>query len=456
MTTFADLKLPPALLQALSARNYDRPTPIQAATLAELLSGSDVLAQAQTGSGKTAAFGLALLARLKPGNTRLQSLVLCPTRELADQVAKEIRTLASCTPNIKVLSLYGGVALHPQLASLSHEPQVVVGTPGRILDLIGHQALSFDALDSVTLDEADRMLDMGFVEPIQQILGHTPRDRRTWLFSATYPASIRQISDALQRNPKIIRLADKSPGAAITQRFFRAEPEAKLDLLTQLLLHDQPASCLVFCHTRDDAGQVATGLAKRGFSALELHGGLDQRDRDETVVQFANGSCQVLVATDVAARGLDIKELPLVVSWELPKDPNVHTHRIGRTGRAGSKGFAYSLVARREEGRFEALRNALAEGAEWSKPEVPLSASQPATPKMKTLVIDAGRRDKLRPGDILGALTGDGGLHGNEVGKIDLFATRAYVAVAFPRFRATLQRLRAIKIKNRKFRVRPA
>lgn len=454
MKNFSELALPPALLQALDTLEFLQPTPVQAQTLPVMLKGQDVLAQARTGSGKTAAFGLAMLAGLNSDITRLQGLVLCPTRELADQVAKDLRALARFVPNVKILSLCGGVPLRPQLASLSHEPHIVVGTPGRVQDLIRRKALPLDGLECVVLDEADRMLDMGFIEPIGNILEHTPSTRKTWLFSATYSDEIRHISTRFQRDAVDITITDPHTTKSIEQRFYRVENNAKIDAIKVLLAEHNPAACLIFCHTRRDTRDVARQLQELGFSALPLHGEIDQRQRDETVVQFANGSCQVLVATDVASRGLDIKGLPMVLAYELPHDPAVHVHRIGRTGRAGESGLACSLVSGREQQRMAAIEEHLDASFGWQ--DLPtLSARQGIPhPAMKTLAIDAGRKDKLRPGDILGALTGSGGLSGQDVGKIDIFPTRSYVAVARPQAATTAARLRKAPIKGRKIRVR--
>jgi ATP-independent RNA helicase DbpA len=453
MTDFASLSLQPALLQAVETLGYAQMTPIQAASLPPMLEGRDVIAQAMTGSGKTAAFGLALLSRLDADAIRAQALVLCPTRELADQVSKEIRRLASAIPNIKLLTLCGGIPLRPQLASLQHPPHVVVGTPGRIQELLQQDALDLSALRVLVLDEADRMLDMGFEPAIVEILKKMPKLRQTLLFSATYPDAIRAISRKFQRDPVAVTVQAVVGEDAIEQTFYEVEGARKLDALVALLLEGKPESALVFCNTRKDVVEVADALWKRGFGALALHGELEQRERDETLVRFANRSCSVLVATDVAARGLDIKELPLVVSYELPTDADAHLHRIGRTGRAGQKGHALHLVAAREMGRANMLEAQQGSALRWGKlAHVP--GAQPSPAQWITLAIDAGRQDKLRPGDILGALTGDAGLPGAAVGKIDIFATRAYVAVRREQADNAMNRLRAKGIKGRNFRVR--
>jgi ATP-independent RNA helicase DbpA len=452
--TFNELTLQTSLLQAVAALGYTEMTEIQSAALPSMLSGHDVLAQARTGSGKTAAFGLALLAQLRSEQGRLQSLILCPTRELADQVSKEIRALARFIPNIKVSRLCGGVPVRSQLASLTHEPHIVVGTPGRIQELIDKGALKLDALQGVVLDEADRMLDMGFLDAIRSILGKTPATRRTWLFSATYPAEIRAISAQFQINPVEITLPSQHDDSVIRQRFYRVEPANKAEAVVALLLDHQPESCLIFCNTKIEVRNLSDVLCKRGLSAIALHGDLEQRDRDETLLQFANGSRRVLVATDVAARGLDIKALPLVIAYELPMDADVHVHRIGRTGRAGETGLAISLVASDEMRRVAAIESSTGTAIEWTPLPGRVRALSMPPPAMKTLVIDAGKQDKLRAGDILGALTGTAELQAVHIGKIDLFPTRAYVAIQHDLLNRALALLQAGKIKGRNFRVR--
>jgi ATP-dependent RNA helicase DbpA len=455
MTKFSALSaLPPSLLQAVDALGYTEMTAVQAGSLPVMLEGKDVQAQAKTGSGKTAAFALALLTKLQPEVAKLQGLVLCPTRELADQVSKEIRALARFIPNVKVLSLCGGIPLRPQLASLVHEPHIVVGTPGRIQELLNMGELKFAALRTVVLDEADRMLDMGFLEDVGNILQLTPENRNTWLFSATFPKEIRSLSQQFQRSPVEVTVESQHDANIIVQRFYKVEIEEKPEAVVKLLLEQQAESCLIFCNTKIDAKNLTDYLWKHNIPALHLHGDLEQREREETLVQFANGSSRVLVATDVAARGLDIKALPLVIAYELSGDADVHTHRVGRTGRAGETGLALSLVAESEMSRLFRIESLLGGDVIWAKlPMRPKVATLPA-PAMHTLAIDAGRQDKLRPGDIVGALTGAGGLTAHQIGKIDVFATRAYVAVSAPLINKVIEKLRAGKIKGRNFRIR--
>jgi ATP-dependent RNA helicase DbpA len=454
MPTFSEIPaLSPALLQATATLGYVEMTAIQHAALPPMLQRRDVVAQALTGSGKTAAFGLALLALLEPQSTRLQSLVLCPTRELADQVSKEIRALARFIPNVKVLTLCGGVPVGIQLGSLAHEPHVVVGTPGRILDLCGKGALKFEGIQNVVLDEADRMLDMGFLDDVSAILQLTPDSRNTWLFSATYPPEIRALTERFQKDALTVTVEGRHDASVIEQRFFEVESAAKPNAVLALLNQQQAESCLIFCNTKVDVSTLTDFLWKRGVPALALHGDLEQRDRDETLVQFANGSCRVLVATDVAARGLDIKALPLVLAYELPNDADIHTHRIGRTGRAGETGVALTLVAPSELKRIEKIERLLGTELRWSALPAGTGSANLPKPAMRTLIIDAGRQDKLRPGDIVGALTGPGGLHKDQIGKIDVFATRSYVAVARELAESVRDKVRG-NIKGRNFRVR--
>ena len=455
MTRFDSLPLRPALLASVENLGYASMTPVQAASLPAMLEGRDLIAQARTGGGKTAAFGLGLLQQLEVDTIRLQGLVLCPTRELADQVAKSLRKLAAAIPNVKILTLCGGMPLGPQLASLSHDPHIVVGTPGRIQEHLKRGSLHGGGVTTLVLDEADRMLDMGFEEAINDIAGRIGKLHRTWLFSATYPDEIRAASRRLQQDPAEITVDTEVPSNVIEQQFYEVEPARKNELVATLMSLQLVDSALIFSNTRRGSEEVADALIKAGFSALALHGEMEQRDRDEVLVRFANRSCAILVATDVAARGLDIDSLPLVISHDLAHDPQTHTHRIGRTGRAGQHGLAISLVTPRELGRLASFAEVLGPLPPCRPAPSRNRGGKPPKPApMRTLVIDAGKQDKLRPGDIMGALTGDAGLPAAAVGKIDVYATRAYVAIARAHFEAAQERLRKGRIKGRNFRVR--
>ena len=455
MTSFATLNLSDALQRSLEAAQYHAMTPVQTATLPHLLQGHDVLAQAQTGSGKTLAFTLSLLSKLDVKLTALQTLVLCPTRELAEQVSGEIRKLARFIANVKVSTLTGGVPRRAHMNSLTHEPHIVVGTPGRVLDLLKRHTLNPLNLNVLVLDEADRMLDMGFAEPIAEIISLLPARRQTLLFSATLPNEIKQLSRQYQTNPIDIRVEADSDGLPelLTQQFIQTTPDDKPHALQDLLLHHSSEQVLVFCNTREMARTLQETLSEAGFPALALHGEQDQQEREATLVRFANHSCRILIASDVAARGLDIKELPLVINFDIATDVDVHTHRIGRTGRAGNAGIAINLCTHRDADRVRAIAERFDLRIDWQRPPKHSNA-QPSMSPFKTLAIAAGKKDKLRAGDILGALTGDAGLRGDDIGKIDVFPTRSYVAIARNHFNAALQRLRDGKIKGRSYRVR--
>jgi ATP-independent RNA helicase DbpA len=456
MLDFTSLPLAPGLQQGVQALGYTQPTPIQARSLPAILGGRDVIAQAPTGSGKTAAFGLGLLHKLDAATVRTQALVLCPTRELADQVAQQLRKLAVGIPNLKVLTLCGGMPLEPQLRSLeAHDPHVVVGTPGRIQELLRKKALHLGGVRTLVLDEADRMLDMGFEEPIREITGKTPKDRQSLLFSATFTDAIRGIARNTLRDPLEVTVDAPQEQAVIEQRFVQVDPARKQTALAGLLAQHRVESGVVFCNMRKDVDEVAISLQHFGFSALALHGDMEQRDRDEVLVRFANRSCNVLVASDVAARGLDIEDLAMVVNYDMPSDADTYVHRIGRTGRAGRAGLAISLCTPRELPRADVIQERLGAPLLWDRSVPPAPKANTAPPAaMTTLRIDAGKTDKLRPGDVLGALTGDAGLSASAIGKINVFPTRTYVAVARDKAAAALARLNAGKIKGRSFRVR--
>lgn len=453
-TEFSSLNLSPALQENLTSLGYLQMTPIQAQSLPLVLDGKDLIAKAKTGSGKTAAFALGLLAKLNVNRLEVQALVLCPTRELADQVAQEIRRLARALPNVKLVTLCGGTQTAPQSATLSFGAHIAVGTPGRILKHLEQGTLELSGLKTLVLDEADRMLDMGFGEEINRVISYAPEQRQTLLFSATYPEGIAQMSRGVQRNPVEVSVESLHEGSAIEQKLYEVPAGQRLDALTWLLSHYQPASCVVFCNTKRACNDVADHLAAKGFSALALNGDLEQRERDQVLVRFANGSATILVATDVAARGLDIKELGAVINYELTYDPEVHVHRIGRTGRAGQQGLALSLYQPNEAQRV----NFIEEYQQAPIPQGDLAGIgrdiKPIAPQMVTLSIDAGRKTKVRAGDILGALTGEGGIAGADVGKIQISEQYSYVAVKRSVGSAALKRLQEGKIKGRTYRAR--
>ena len=430
-------------------------TPIQAQSLPAILQGRDLLAQAKTGSGKTAAFAIGILHKLEVKTYRTQALVLCPTRELADQVSRELRLLARAIPNTNILTLCGGKPMGPQLASLERNPHIVVGTPGRVLKHLGKGTLKPDALNMLVLDEADRMLDMGFHDDIMSIIEMTPQQRQTLLFSATYPDEIKEISHTIQIDPVDIRVESLHDNKQIEQIFYEIQKGERTKTLVALLQHYRPESSVVFCNRKQQCQELADELWQQGFHAQALHGDLEQRERDQVLIQFANKSSSVLIATDVAARGLDIKDLEAVINFELSPDPEIHIHRIGRTGRAGNAGLALSLFMASEAKKVTAI-----EGFQNSPVRTDKTGSLKTredfrlSPPMVTLCINGGRKNKVRAGDILGALTANTDLQGKQIGKIDISDTHAHVAVERPVAKQALKILAEGKIKGHRFRVR--
>jgi ATP-dependent RNA helicase DbpA len=452
---FSSLPLPPQVLANLDSLGYTQMTPIQAASLPLTLAGHDLIAQAQTGSGKTAAFALALLANLNVRRFAVQALVLCPTRELADQVTQEVRRLARAEDHIKVLTLCGGSTMRPQLASLEHGAHIVVGTPGRVMDHLERGSLKLDALNTLVLDEADRMLDMGFFDDIVVVANQCPKARQTLLFSATYPEGINKLSAQFMRSPKEVKLLATPSAHKIRQRFLEVREDERLHAVSLLLNHYRPVSTLAFCNTKAQCRDLVDVLRGQGFVALELHGDLEQRDRDQVLVQFANRSCSVLVATDIAARGLDIEQLEAVINVDMTPDPATHTHRIGRTGRVDEAGWAFSLASLNEMGRVGQIEKEGGFTSEWlALNSLAAARAEPLLPPMMTVQILGGRKEKIRAGDVLGALTKDMGFAGAQIGKININEFSTYVAVARDIAADVLRKLERGTVKGKNVKVR--
>lgn len=457
--SFSKLPLSPEILANLQQLEYQTMTPIQAASLPIALAGLDLIAQAKTGSGKTAAFALALLTRLNPRRFAVQAMVLCPTRELADQVTQEIRRLARFADNIKILTLCGGATMRPQRDSLEHGAHIVVGTPGRIMDHLERGSLNLDALNTLVLDEADRMLDMGFYEDIAYVAAHCPTERQTLLFSATYPEGITKLARQFLRKPQEVKLLEQHEGSKIRQRFYEIKHDERLQAVVTLLRHYRPVSTLAFCNTKQQCRDLLEVLQAQGIQALTLNGDLEQRERDQVLIRFANRSCSVLVATDVAARGLDIAQLEAVINVDVTPDPEIHIHRIGRTGRADEDGWALNLCSPAEMRRVNTIGEMMGSEPEWHtlgslQSGEPGINTSPLIPPMVTLQILGGRKEKIRPGDVMGALAGEAGLTREQVGKITVTDQVTYVAVARNVAKDTVRKLAAGKVKGKSVKVR--
>jgi ATP-independent RNA helicase DbpA len=454
-TGFDSLALAPATLENLSRLGYHEMTAIQAASLPPALAGRDLIAQAKTGSGKTAAFALALLARLDARRFAVQALVLCPTRELADQVTSEIRRLARAEDNIKVIALAGGVPLRGQTTSLEYGAHIVVGTPGRVLDHLERGNLQLEALNTLVLDEADRMLDMGFIDDIAKVAQQCPVQRQTLLFSATYPEGIAKLAARFLRDPVTVKVQAQHGGEQIEQRWYQVRESERLAAVARLLDHFRPASTLAFCNTKARCRELGELLQAQGYSALALHGDLEQRDRDQVLVRFANRSCSVLVATDVAARGLDVAGLAAVINVDTTPDAEIHVHRIGRTGRAGESGLALSLASLDEMGAVGRIELLQGRESQWHElAELTPASNERLLPPMATIHIHGGRKEKIRPGDVLGALTADLGYTREQVGKIDINEFATYVAVERAVAAEAVARLNEGRIKGRSVKAR--
>ena len=453
---FSSLKLPAAQLEIIADLGLKHMTEIQAQSLPISLAGKDLLAQAPTGSGKTVAFSLPLLRNLKPRNYAVQALVLCPTRELAGQVATEIRRLARYPGNIKVLTLCGGQPIGPQIGSLEHGAHVIVGTPGRISDHIRKGTLDLSQVNTLVLDEADRMLDMGFQDEILQIVGYTPADRQSMLFSATFPQNIEQIGRDVLTNPELVQveaIAEQQPD--IEQRVYLTEPDEQVETLLAVLTDAEPEAAVIFCNTREQCNELATALRQYGVSSGVLHGDLDQRQRDQMLVRFTNGSLRLLIATDVAARGLDIDSVDLVVNLNLPRERAVFTHRCGRTGRAGRQGLAISIIFEKEQYKLNLIAEEIGfDLTPQRAPSLNTNKLGVLAAEMRTLELASGRKNKIRPGDIVGALTATKEIDGKDIGNISVQDFQSFVALPKALADRGVEILRNRSLKGKNVRVR--
>lgn len=454
--TFSTLKLIPELLTNLASLGHESMTPIQEKALPCVLNGQDVIAKAKTGSGKTAAFSLGILNQLEIENKNIQALILCPTHELAAQVAEEIRKLSRLIKNSKTLVICGGSPEYPQLNSLMHGAHIVVGTPGRVLKFLKKGSMDIRNIKHFVLDEADRMLDMGFREDIESIKAFVPRKTQTLLFSATFPDDIRQLSQEFQNNPVEVTVDTTHEENVIKQYFIElGSHQDKLKALLNIFRTYTPESSVIFCKTKQLCADVARALSREGVEALAMHGDLDQNERTVVLAKFSNKSSPVLVATDVAARGLDVKDLEAVVNFDMATDPEVYTHRIGRTGRAGKEGMSFTLFVESEFYKIEEIEDFQNKKIETiSMNDLNTTGEIRLTSKMKTLYINGGKKDKLRKGDILGAIIGEIGLTLDQIGMIQIFDKQSFVAIDRSVFDLVSKKLE--KIKGKRYKVGPA
>ncbi|UFH59010.1 ATP-dependent RNA helicase DbpA [Sulfurovum mangrovi] len=438
--------IPPSLLTILKTLHYTEMTKIQEESIPSILDGRDVLAQSKTGSGKTLAFGLPSIICTDVAYNKPQTLIITPTRELAEQVATELRKVAAYKANLKILTLYGGVPLRAQADSLAKGAHILIGTPGRLKDHLGKNTLQLDSIKTLILDEADKMLDMGFYDEIVAIASNIPSPRQTLLFSATFPAKIEQLSKTLLIHPLTIKVDTAQEAAKIDEIVY--ETSDKFHTLITLINSYKPASLLIFCNTKADVVSLADRLHSLGHSVIDLQGDLDQRARNESVIAFSNGSKRILVATDVASRGLDIKEIELVINYDLPFDKEVYTHRIGRTGRAEASGRALSLYTPQEHSKCSYITSMARKG----KLDVLRSERDyKMRSEYDTLCLNGGKKTKLRKGDVLGTLCKEIGIDAKEIGKIDITDNNAYIALHHTVIEKVKKALKKVKIKKKKY-----
>lgn len=526
ITKFEALDLNPSIIRAIEEMGFEEMSPIQAKAIPVLLEGRDVVGQAQTGTGKTAAFGIPLLQRINPKERQLQAIVLCPTRELAIQVAEEIRKLGNFMHGIKILPVYGGQEISKQIRSLKAGVQIIIGTPGRVMDHMRRKTVKFDFVNTVILDEADEMLNMGFREDIETILSQVPEERQTVLFSATMPGPIMEIARTYQKDAEIIRMVKKELTVPkIEQFYYEVTQKSKEDVLARLLDMYNPKLSLIFCNTKKQVDELTSALQGRGYFAEGLHGDLKQMQRDRVMHSFRNGRTEILVATDVAARGIDVDDVEAVFNYDVPQDDEYYVHRIGRTGRAGREGRAFTLIVGRDiyklkdimrycntkikaqpipsmndvaavkadkildkvkdviqnddfskyvdlieerlnEEDFTALDIAAAflkmsMGEDNLKTEEDSKNTQNfdntgAEEGMVRLFINLGKNQKIRPGDILGAIAGETGMPGKLIGSIDMYDKYTFVEVPREHASEVIQVMKSAKIKGKSINIEPA
>ena len=449
MTHFKNLNLPSDLLTNLNLLNYTEMTPIQQATLPHILDKKDIIAKAKTGSGKTLAFALPLALNIKAKQQHPQALIIAPTRELSEQIATEIKRVARYKSDVKVITLYGGTSLTRQVESLQKGADIIVGTPGRLLDHFSRESFELKDIKTLILDEADRMLDMGFADDILKLVSNLPKKRQTLLFSATYPDDISKLSEKVLDNPIKIELEGQEE-QPLKIKEYAFEVSNKDKALITTLQSFQPNLAIIFCNTKVKTNEVGDMLHEKGFDVAVLNGDLEQYQRQEMLLQFANGSLPILVATDLASRGLDIESVELIINYDFPHKTEEYTHRIGRTGRAGADGIAVSICNEYEKNKIDEIRPTLQLN---DIKELKINKNFYMQGEVGTLSIEGGKKKKLRAGDILGTLCKDIGLDVKDIGKINIFDTHSYVAINKNVIKKAFNGLKNGKIKKRKFRV---
>ncbi len=447
MPPFSDIQtLPPELITRLTTLGFTTMTPIQAQAIEPILAGRDVVAQSQTGSGKTLAFGIGCTVAARMEVREPETLIITPTWELAEQIATQLRSVAAYRPNLKIVTLSGGVPLRGQAETIARGVQIVIGTPGRLMDHLGKGTLDLSSVKRLVLDEADRMLEMGFAEDIGRIARQIPAGRQTLLFSATFPEGVEKLRTTLLRDPLTIAVETDSP---VQIRESIIVTSDKDETLRRIIDHHRPESLLIFCTTKADTIALAQKLDQAGHSVTELHGDLDQRQRQEAVIAFGNGSRRIMVATDVASRGLDISGIDLVVNYDLPSDPAIYTHRIGRTGRAGEAGKAISLRAPYEKAKAQAVAPDAIESSSDTGQRV---SRYRMVSTRETLCINGGKRHKLRPGDLVGTLSKGIGIDAGQIGDITIAETISYVALDVDVISKALSGLERTRIKKKRYK----
>lgn len=449
---FSDFDFSKALINNLTNLSFTKPTKVQANSINPILKGKNVLIQAKTGSGKTLAFALPLANRFKMEGKYPSSLILAPTRELANQIANEIRKIIRYIPNVKVLTLCGGLPFKPQVNSLSYGANILVATPGRLLRHLEEKNISLDKINYFVLDEADKMLDMGFYEDILKVINKLPNKRQNLLFSATYEENIQKLVKEIMDNFEFIKIHEDNTSDT-KQIFYKVNESSKSFIIPSLISSYKAKSILIFCNMKIKCEEIADNLEELGLDVLTLHSDLEQKQRDETLILFSNKSYPILIVTDIASRGLDIDDIDLIINYDLAKDKNIHTHRIGRTARAGKKGISITLYTNNQDELVEDLQDIFKNISLKSIEELEDDRSFNIDSEYRTIYINAGKKQKLRAGDILGALSTGLKIDKNKIGKIDILNFCSYVAIKKELMSYVLKNLPNNKIKGKFFKI---